>query len=129
MNEPLMSRFRGITHDERTAHSWIDNMEVTGEWTLCYGFDTGGLLGADSPLYGYFIQAWFVHPEEGMRSMDPDYHQTGGKEVLIESPFWEDIVLRRPDHVKKIVLDLPIPEDTEETIAKIKEYWQEAGLN
>jgi len=124
-----MSRFKGITHEDRTAHSSIDDMEVTGEWTLTYGFDTGGLLGAESPMYGYFIQAWFVHPEEGIRSMVPDYHQTGSKEVLIESPFWEDIVLRRPDHVKKIVLDLPIPEDTEETIAKIKEYWQEADLD
>ena len=131
MNEPLMPRFNGYTQEEVTAYSQHFDEEKTGHWSFVYGFDHGGIAGPDSPMYGYFIQAWLQMPEDQEVEHNPfiaDYHETGPNTVLMESPFWGDIVMFRPDHVQAIVLDLPIPKETNETIKKITEYWKEAGL-
>jgi hypothetical protein len=79
-------------------------------------------------LYGYFINGWLKRPDDEEMHFQADYELTGGKDVIINSPFWGDIVLFRPDHVKYIVADLPLPAETPETIAAINKYWKEAGL-
>lgn len=71
---------------------------------VVYGFDTGGLLGADSPTFGFFCQVFDAN-EEGQN--EPFYHETGGKEAILESPVWYEIEDANPDHATSIVLDLP----------------------
>ena len=128
MNEPLMTRFNGYTQEDVVAWSQHDEKPRKGRWSFAYGFDTGGLLGEDSPMYGYFVNAWLQREEDEEMHFQADYTITGTKDVIINSPFWGDIVLFRPDHVKYIVADLPLPKETDETIAAIKKYWHEAGL-
>ncbi|MDA9991660.1 hypothetical protein N9E35_01495 [Candidatus Marinimicrobia bacterium] len=123
-----MTRFNGYTQEDVRAYSQHDDEYKTGRWSFVYGFDTGGLLGNQSSLFGYFVNAWFQREEDEEMHFQADYELTGGKDVIINSPFWGDIVLFRPDHVKYIVADLPIPQETSETIAAINKYWKEAGL-
>lgn len=123
-----MTRFNGYTKEDVRAWSQHDNEYKKGRWSFVYGFDTGGMLGENSSMYGYFINAWYQRQEDEEMHFQADYELTGGKDVIMNSPFWGDIVLFRPDHVKYIVTDLPIPKETSETIAAIKKYWREAGL-
>ena len=67
---------------------------------VVYGFDTGGLLGADSPTFGFFCQVFTT-------SGELFYNETGGKEAILESPVWYEIEDANPDHATSIVLDLP----------------------
>ena len=69
-----------------------------------YGFDTGGLLGSESPIFGFFCQVFDANEEEGH---EPFYWETGGKEAIIDSPVWWEIQDRNPEHAQKILLDLP----------------------
>ena len=84
----------------------LEPKEKHGEdyFEVIYGFDTGGLLGSESPLFGFFLQAWII-TECGMKELT--YHETGDKTAIMESPFWDDIQKSNPDHAMKIALDLP----------------------
>jgi len=91
-----MTRYTGITENKT-----VENLE--GDWSIAYGFDTGGLTGETS----YFIQAWLLDEEGLPIDMAPTWSDQGGKEAIIESPFWDDILENQPSHAEKIVLDLP----------------------
>lgn len=82
----------------------LEPKEIHGEdyFEVIYGFDTGGLLGEESPLFGFFLQAWLV-AECGHKEMT--YHETGDKSAIVDSPFWNDIQKANPDHAMAIVLD------------------------
>lgn len=69
-----------------------------------YGFDTGGLLGSESPLFGFFCQVFNANEEEGH---EPFYWETGSKDAIIDSPVWGEIEEQHPEHARKILLDLP----------------------
>ena len=71
---------------------------------IVYGFDTGGLLGEESPTFGFFIQEWYIS-EKG--NWDMVSSETGDKSVIIGSQYWDDIEKSNPDHAMKIALDLP----------------------
>lgn len=82
----------------------LEPRENHGEdyFEVIYGFDTGGLLGEESPLFGFFLQAWII-TECGHKEIT--YHETGDKSAIIESPFWDDILKANPDHAMAIALD------------------------
>ncbi len=71
---------------------------------VVYGFDTGGLLGDESPLFGFFCQVFDAN--EQSQNM-PFYHETGSKFAIMESPVWEEIQDANPDHATAIMLDMP----------------------
>jgi len=82
----------------------VNTLPIHGKdyFEVIYGFDTGGLLGAESPLFGFFLQAW-RYDECGNPEMT--YHESGGKSAIVESPFWDDIQKANPEHAMAIVLD------------------------
>ena len=94
-----MSRYRiRVENLEPKENHGEDYFEVV------YGFDTGGLLGSESPLFGFFLQACLI-AECGFKEVT--YHESGDKTAIMESPFWDDIQKSNPDHAMKIALDLP----------------------
>ncbi len=68
-----------------------------------YGFDTGGLLGSESPLFGFFCQVFDANEDEGH---EPFYWETGSKDAIMNSPVWGEIQNQNPEHARKILLDL-----------------------
>lgn len=69
---------------------------------VIYGFDTGGLLGEQSPTFGFFLQSWLI-TECGMKELT--YAETGDKSAITESPFWNEILKQNEEHALAIALD------------------------
>ncbi len=98
-NEPLMTRYLGYAENLNV----LKNIEEQQNWNLAYGFDRGGITGETS----YFIQAWLLDKNGNQTTLPPTWSDTGGKDAITESPFWEVIAKHAPEHAKQIALDLP----------------------
>ena len=68
-----------------------------GKWKVAYGFD--------HPTQAYFISGEKLG-RHGVINALP-YWETGGKAVILDSPFWSDIESTNIDHAPSIALDLP----------------------
>lgn len=70
-----------------------------GKWKIAYGFD--------HPTQSYFISGEIVERHGTRAEYALPYWETGGKSVILDSPFWSDIESTNIDHATSIALDLP----------------------